>query len=178
MCTVGLEEVRALGGVEIGMLYEIALGEKTYRLELNRKEQQWECRCDGLELAFEFVPIDSERLYLRLNARSFDVRRGPEGLIYIGTSAYNPTVSDARSWRRRGQLRQSGPLQLTASMPGKVVRVLAREGDQIAAGQGILVIEAMKMQNEIKSPKAGTLQRILVREGVNVNSGEGLAVVE
>lgn len=160
------------------MLYEIALGEKTYRLELNRKEQRWECRLEGREIAFECAPIDSGRLSLRLNGRSFDVRRGPGGLVYIGTSAYTPTVSDARSWRRRGQLRQSGPLQLTASMPGKVVRVLAREGDQIAAGQGILVLEAMKMQNEIKSPKAGTLHKILVREGVNVNGGEGLAVVE
>ena len=63
-------------------------------------------------------------------------------------------------------------------MPGKVVRVLAREGENVQAGQGIIVIEAMKMQNEIKSPKAGTLQKVLAREGANVNPGEVLAVIE
>jgi len=63
-------------------------------------------------------------------------------------------------------------------MPGKVVRVLAREGENVQAGQGIIVLEAMKMQNEIKSPKAGTLQKVLAREGANVNPGEVLAVIE
>ena len=63
-------------------------------------------------------------------------------------------------------------------MPGKVVRVLAREGENVQAGQGIIVLEAMKMQNEIKSPKAGTLQKVLAKEGANVNPGEVLAVIE
>jgi biotin carboxyl carrier protein len=63
-------------------------------------------------------------------------------------------------------------------MPGKVVRVLSREGDSIEAGQGIIVVEAMKMQNEIKSAKAGTLRKLLVREGANVNAGEVLAVID
>lgn len=159
------------------MLYEISLDEKTYRLELKRIDERWECRLDGRELAIDCVQINRSQLSLLLNGRSFDVRRGAEGTIVVGTSVFSPQVKDARSWRRRGQLRQSGPLQLRASMPGKVVRVLAREGDAIAEGQGIIVVEAMKMQNEIKSPKAGTLQKVLVREGVNVNTGEGLAVV-
>jgi biotin carboxyl carrier protein len=58
------------------------------------------------------------------------------------------------------------------------VRVLSREGDDIEAGQGIIVVEAMKMQNEIKSAKAGKLRRLLVREGANVNAGEVLAEIE
>jgi biotin carboxyl carrier protein len=58
------------------------------------------------------------------------------------------------------------------------VRVLSREGDRVEAGQGIIVVEAMKMQNEIKSAKAGTLRKLLVGEGANVNAGEVLAIVE
>jgi biotin carboxyl carrier protein len=58
------------------------------------------------------------------------------------------------------------------------VRVLSREGDDIEAGQGIIVVEAMKMQNEIKSAKAGKLRKLLVREGANVNAGEVLAEIE
>lgn len=63
-------------------------------------------------------------------------------------------------------------------MPGKVVRVLAREGDNIVAGQGIAVVEAMKMQNEIRAPRAGVLKKLLAREGMKVNAGELLAIVQ
>jgi len=71
-----------------------------------------------------------------------------------------------------------GPRKLTAPMPGKVVRLLANQGAEVEAGAGILVVEAMKMQNELKSPKKGTIQKILVREGATVNAGDVLAIVE
>jgi biotin carboxyl carrier protein len=63
-------------------------------------------------------------------------------------------------------------------MPGKVVRILAPPGTEVAAGQGVLVIEAMKMQNELKSPKAGVVKQVAVAEGASVTAGEVLAVVE
>ncbi|MGH9706384.1 MAG: biotin/lipoyl-containing protein, partial [Candidatus Acidiferrales bacterium] len=70
-----------------------------------------------------------------------------------------------------------GRQNVLASMPGKVVRVLANAGDAVEAGQGLLVVEAMKMQNEIRSPKSGTIERLLVAEGQTVNAGELLAIV-
>ena len=63
-------------------------------------------------------------------------------------------------------------------MPGKVVRILVRERAEVEAGQGIVIVEAMKMQNEIKSPKKGILQKLLTAEGSNVNAGDVLAIVE
>jgi biotin carboxyl carrier protein len=63
-------------------------------------------------------------------------------------------------------------------MPGKVVRVLIGEEQPIEAGQSIMVVEAMKMQNEIKSPKKGVVQKIVAAEGANVNAGDVLAIVE
>jgi biotin carboxyl carrier protein len=63
-------------------------------------------------------------------------------------------------------------------MPGKIVRVLVSQGAEVEAGTGVLVVEAMKMQNEIKSPKKGTIQKILVSEGAAVNAGDVLAIVE
>jgi biotin carboxyl carrier protein len=62
-------------------------------------------------------------------------------------------------------------------MPGKVVRVLVKAGDSVEAGQGLLVVEAMKMQNEIRSPKSGTVERVPAIEGQAVNAGEVLCVV-
>jgi biotin carboxyl carrier protein len=63
-------------------------------------------------------------------------------------------------------------------MPGKVVRLIAKEGDTVEGGKGVLVVEAMKMQNELKATKTGTVQKILVSEGANVNAGDVLAVIE
>jgi len=62
-------------------------------------------------------------------------------------------------------------------MPGKVVRLLVNEKDQVEAGQGVVVVEAMKMQNEIKSPKKGIVQKVAA-EGSSVNAGDVLAIVE
>jgi biotin carboxyl carrier protein len=62
-------------------------------------------------------------------------------------------------------------------MPGKIVSVLAAQGQKIEAGQGLMVIEAMKMQNEIRSPKSGTVERLLAKEGQTVTAGEILAVI-
>ncbi len=103
----------------------------------------------------------SNGLLLRANGREFQVE-----------------IFDPRSWRRgRGAgIELEGRQQLIAPMPGKIVRVLVAAGQQVSAGQGLLVIEAMKMQNEIRSPKSGTVEK-LAREGQTVNAGEILAIV-
>ncbi len=70
-----------------------------------------------------------------------------------------------------------GRQQVTAPMPGKVIRILVQAGDRVEAGQGLLVVEAMKMQNEIRSPKSGIMERLHVKEGQPVNAGEVLCIV-
>lgn len=71
-----------------------------------------------------------------------------------------------------------GRATLTSPMPGKVVRILLEVGTEVTEGQGILVVEAMKMQNEVQAPRAGKIAEINVTEGQTVNSGETLAVIE
>jgi biotin carboxyl carrier protein len=68
-----------------------------------------------------------------------------------------------------------GRQQITAPMAGKVVRLLVKSGEKVEVGQGLLVVEAMKMQNEIRSTKSGTVERLLVQEGQTVNASETLA---
>jgi biotin carboxyl carrier protein len=63
-------------------------------------------------------------------------------------------------------------------MPGKIVRVLVPEKGEVEAGQGVIVVEAMKMQNELKSPKKGVVAKVLVSEGATVNAGEALVIIE
>jgi acetyl/propionyl-CoA carboxylase alpha subunit len=103
----------------------------------------------------------------------------PIGVI-VGATEYSVTLIDPK--RLRGASGAVAPAdeaaRIVAPMPGKVVRVLVSVGDQIEAGAGIVVVEAMKMQNEMKSPKAGTLAALHAEVGATVNAGDVLAVVE
>lgn len=72
----------------------------------------------------------------------------------------------------------TGAAEIFSPMPGKIVRVLVKQGDQVEAGAGVIVVEAMKMQNEMKAPKAGTVVSIEAAEGSTVNAGDVLAVIE
>jgi len=128
----------------------------------------------------DVATVASDRLSILMDGKSYDVIRGSAGTIRVGEHTYEVSVTDPRSWRSRQQVSSgtSGPQKLTASMPGKVVRVLTSAGAKIVAGQGLVVIEAMKMQNEIRSPRDGTVLAILAREGTNVNPGEVVAIVE
>ena len=71
-----------------------------------------------------------------------------------------------------------GAAEIVSPMPGKVVRVLVEQGNAVEAGAGIVVVEAMKMQNEMKAPKAGVVVSINAAEGATVNAGDVLAVIE
>jgi biotin carboxyl carrier protein len=100
-------------------------------------------------------------------AQDYDVR--------VGAEHYRVTIRDPRARRGVSNAGSSaGPLQITAPMPGKVVKVLVREGEEVTAGQGLLVMEAMKMQNELRAPRAGCVERIHATEGVGVETGSPL----
>ena len=100
--------------------------------------------------------------------------------VVIGGRRYGFEVDDPRSLQgRRGTgAGTEGPRPVKAPMPGRVVRVLVEVGDEVEEGQGCVVIEAMKMQNELKSPKAGRVVRVGVAVGDTVGSGDVLVVVE
>lgn len=164
------------------MTYDVTIDGKSYRLELNRAECGWICRLDGREVEVDAVLARPDVLSLRLGNQAFEVkceRVAGEMHLWVGSRRFNTEVRDPRSLRGRSRSADDlGPKKLTAPMPGKVVRVLVSEGAEVEAGAGVLVVEAMKMQNEIKSPKKGTIQKILASEGSAVNAGDVLAIVE
>lgn len=164
------------------MTYEIAIDGKNYRLELSQSEGAWACRLDGREIEVDAVLARPNVLSLRIGNKAYEVkceRVAHDVHIWVGSRRFAPEVRDPRSLRSRGQaVDEHGPRKLTAPMPGKVVRVLLAEGSAVEAGTGVLVVEAMKMQNEVKSPKKGTIQKILATEGAAVNAGDVLAIVE
>jgi biotin carboxyl carrier protein len=164
------------------MTYDITIDGKHYQLNLNRAEGRWSCRLDGREVEVDAVVARPDVLSLRIGNRAYEVkceRVGGDMHLWVGSARFAAEVRDPRSLRGRvRELDEQGPRKLTAPMPGKIVRVLQIQGAEVEAGVGVVVMEAMKMQNEIKSPKKGTIQRIMVTEGAAVNAGDVLAIVE
>jgi biotin carboxyl carrier protein len=164
------------------MTYDILIDGKQYRLDLEQSERRWTCRVDGRDVDVDAVLARPNVLSLRMGNKAYEVkceRVGSETHIWVGSQRFAVEVRDPRSLRSRVRAAdEHGPKKLTAPMPGKVVRVLVSQGTEVEAGAGVLVVEAMKMQNEVKSPKKGTIQKILVAEGTAVNAGDVLAIVE
>jgi biotin carboxyl carrier protein len=164
------------------MLYEVTIDGKSYRLELNHDDGRWFCRLDGRDLEVDAILVRPDVLLLRLGNAAYEVkseRLANDLNLWVGNMPFATEICDPRSLRGRARAGDDhGPRKITAPMPGKVVRLMVREGDEVEPGTGVAVVEAMKMQNEIKSPKKGTVQKILVSEGAAVNAGDVLAIVE
>ncbi len=169
------------------MRYEVQLasssGEKKRVIELEREAAGWRVTLDGRPVAVDAVEVAPNVVSILLEGQSFEisVTPSPDGKLKLqtGSREFTAEVIDPRAWsgRRHGNVEAEGRQQIVAPMPGKVVRLLVKAGDHVEAGQGLLVVEAMKMQNEIRSPKSGTLERVLAKEGQPVNAGEVLCVV-
>ncbi len=113
-----------------------------------------------------------------LDGRSYDARV-ENGVVTVCGRRFEIEVTDPRRWSRQSAGGAHGGMQnVAAPMPGKIVRVLVSVGDIVEAGQGIVVVEAMKMQNEMKAHRAGKVVRISAKEGATVAAGEVLATIE
>ena len=166
------------------MIYNVTIDGTVFRLDLDldRAAGQWRCRVDGREVAIDAVSTQPDVLSLLIAGKAYQIRRerlASETRIWVGDQSYSAEVTDPRSLRsRKSVLTRKGPRQLVAPMPGKVVRFLVGVNSPVEAGQGVVVVEAMKMQNEIKSPKKGIVLKLSVAEGAAVNAGDVLAIVE
>ncbi len=165
------------------MVYDVTIDGKSYRLELGQAGGHWQCRLDGREIQIDAVLTRRDVLSVLIDSKAYEIKRErtASGMhLWVGSARHAAELGDPRSLRSRkdGAGGEQGPKKLVAPMPGKVVRILVQEKAEVEAGQGIVVVEAMKMQNEIKSPKKGVLQKIVAAEGANVNAGDVLAIVE
>jgi biotin carboxyl carrier protein len=165
------------------MTYEISIDGKSYKLDLNQEEGRWKCILDGEPVEVDAVIARPNVLSVILAGQAYEVKRertATDMRLWVKSTRFAVDVRDPRSLRsRRAQSGGvEGPQKMLAPMPGKIVRVISPAGTEVEAGQGVLVIEAMKMQNELKSPKKGIVKQILVAEGASVTAGEVLAIVE
>ena len=144
------------------MTYEVNIDGKNYRVELTRSAGLWDCRLDGRDVVVDAVLARRDVLSVLIGGKAYEIKRertATDMHLWVGSVRYAVRVRDPRSLRSRQAADDGkGPRKLVAPMPGKVVRVLVQEEAEVEAGQGIIVVEAMKMQNEIKSPKKGVVR--------------------
>jgi biotin carboxyl carrier protein len=163
------------------MKREVQIGGKKRVVEIERRDEGWAFRVDGKTVEAEVAEISSGVYSILLGGRSFEARVAPQDgrlTVEVGPVRMTAEVIDPRRRRREhGEAEREGVQQIAAPMPGKVVRLLIEQGSPVEVGQGILVLEAMKMQNEVRSPKSGMVERLLVKEGQTVNAGDTLAVI-
>lgn len=164
------------------MKLDVEIDGKTHSVELLQERDLSRWFADGLPLDAEAVEVSPGVYSILLHGESFEVRIEKVGselrAIALGRES-KIAIRDPREWKRNrgGATEAEGRQQVIAPMPGKVVRILVAIGDQVQAGQGLMVVEAMKMQNEIRTPKSGKIERLSVTEGQTVNAGEVVAVV-
>lgn len=163
------------------MNYEITHNGHPVRVELNQEngsltarvqEQSVQARVRQPEPGYFIFQID-ERIY---HVRAANREDGKIEVFLDGKVSVVQVLDRLR--REGGAAATTGPQPITSPMPGRVVRILAQVGDTVEAGQGVVVVEAMKMQNEMAATRNGTVSEIHVAEGQTVKAGEILAVVE
>ncbi len=160
----GTEHELEVEELPLAGLYEVRFGEQRFEADLRQ--------------------VGPASFSIIVGNRSFDfdvVRDGDEVVVTSRTGATRMTLEDAtrrlmRTGRRKEEL--AGPAQLRAMMPGRVVSVLVNAGDVVEANQGVVVVEAMKMENEVKSPKTGKVTEVKVVAGQTVEKGELMLVIE
>ena len=160
---------------------------RSYALDVRREGARVEASVDGRRYELEARETEAGAfLLLAAGGRVYECRAdcvaapGGASEVQIGDEVFQVRLVDPKrlGGARGAGAEASGRAQVTASMPGKVVRVLVEAGAQVEAGDGLVVVEAMKMQNELKSAKSGTVVEVRTEAGATVNAGDVLLIVE
>lgn len=170
------------------MKFEVYLdsptGKTKHVVDLEKDEVSYKVSLDGKPVDADVILAAPNAVSVILGGVVFDIHIAPSlngtYKLQTGPHEFKADVRDPRAWhgRKQGALEAEGRQQIIAPMPGKVIRWLVNVGDEVEAGQGLVVVEAMKMQNEIRSPKKGKVERLHAKEGQAVNAGDVLVWVD
>ncbi len=168
------------------MAFKVSDGEhmltvEASRLEVRPQDELFEVEINGEKKVISISRISPAHLSILLDGKSYNVeveRFGKKYQVSTRGEVYDFSVTDEREVVTTEKEQISGRIVVTAPMPGLVVDLMYEVGAEVEADKGILVLEAMKMQNEITSPVKGIITEIPVEQGSSVNSGDCLFVIE
>ncbi len=166
------------------MSYLVTIQGTTYTVSLDDREDQVALRVDGRQLEIDMASIQGDHSYsLLIDGRSYTAvtaTQGEQREVTVNGVSSAVAVEDEQLARLRGQVksrRRAGGEQIKAPMPGRVVSISAAVGDAVESGQGVVVIEAMKMENELRAQSSGQVREIRVGEGDTVDRNAVLVVI-
>jgi len=167
------------------MAYFAHSGGQDHRVEIRHEKGCYYVRLDDREFQVDFLQVDPGLYSLLIGGRSYEIdllKVEDAVMVLVNGQPFRVEIQEERERRLRaasgkGDAR-AGRRTVTAPMPGKVTRLLVRQGDTVRAGDGIVVVEAMKMENELKAPVSGTVREVRVAEGKPVSGGDVLVVIE
>jgi biotin carboxyl carrier protein len=161
--------------------YIVNVDGKEFKVAIRRQDGSFEFFLNDKKVDVEIAHENDAQMTLVINDRPFTIVVESDDQVLVNGQTYMVDVVDEQIRR----FVKAGPdqshktdLAVKAVMPGLVIDVNVSEGDQVKSGDGLLIIEAMKMQNEIKAPRDGTLKKISVTRGQTVNTGDTLVVIE
>lgn len=163
------------------MKREVIVSGESTAVELSIDGRQVQAIVNGRTYALEAQEIRPGVYWFNWNGRSLEVvvSESSQGAIASIQGRRVPVeLVDPRRRFQRSHASHEGVVEVRAPMPGKIVRVLRKEASPVEANEAIVVMEAMKMQNEVRSPKKGIVRSLLVAEGSAVNAGDPIALVE
>ena len=170
------------------MRYEVEIGGKRRQVVVIRTGDGFAVTVDGRTRQVDAARIDAHTLSLVVDGVwSNEVSVATDSIggqltVHVGATPVAVTLNGRRRWGRKddggGSGMDSGPQRVIAPMPGKVVRVLVKAGDRALARQPVVVVEAMKMENELRASRDGTVTEIQVREGMSVDAGALLLIIQ
>ncbi len=156
-------------------------GDEIHEVNIERQDKDYLVEIDGASKLVNADKLEGDFYSILIGGVSYEVSVEVAGDGYVirhGASEQQVQFTDAGRQAREMSGAREGPQTVESVMPGRVVRVLVKEGDAVTEGQGLVVVEAMKMENEIESPKDGKITAVKVEPGQTVESGGALVVVE
>ena len=156
-------------------------GDTAHEIVVTRVGATYVVMLDGVEHVVDARKLEADFYSILYEGKSYEVSIESVGGSYVVRHGAHEQVVELADASRRGRddlHRNKGIHHVDSVMPGKVVRVLVAAGDDVQAGQGLVVVEAMKMENEIGSPRAGRVKSVEVTPGQNVETGARLVVLE
>jgi biotin carboxyl carrier protein len=150
-------------------------------LEVHLNAGQAEVICGEQTFSLSVQKLSDSRCLIRMDGKILDAvvhRNGAEHTVLLGGEAFSFELFDKRAHHPSEDESGDGALFVKAQMPGRVVKILMGADQAVKKGESVLVLEAMKMQNEVRSPRSGHIAQIMTREGATVAAGEVLFEVK
>ena len=163
------------------MNISLLLADREFKLKLReRVENRIQVTLDGKTYDIEVEFFSPDEFLLKIDGRVYDVIVTPNSNQYgVCINGKNIQVGKRSALQLLGASGNHAPKrEVKTSMPGRIIKLLAKEGEEVQEGQAVLILEAMKMQNEIKAPQPGRIQRIGPQAGDSVEAGALLFIVE